>query len=97
VGGAAEEADPLSFTHPAGCIFRRHLAQRRHLYATAVTPGDLRTALAVLADESKLTCLYLVGTVEARLDALEKKARQLRSEKKGTQADAIQKPEADTT
>src|SRR4051812_22535416 len=31
-------------------LLRRHLAQRRNLYARAVSAGDIRTALAVLAD-----------------------------------------------
>src|SRR5262245_731680 len=39
-------------------LFRRHLAQRRHLYARAVTSGDLRTALACTQDEAKLLGLY---------------------------------------
>jgi hypothetical protein len=37
---------------------RRHLAQRRNLYARAVTTGELRTALAVLVDEAHLLGLY---------------------------------------
>jgi hypothetical protein len=39
-------------------LFRRHLAQRRHLYAKAVAAGDVRTALAILADEAELLGLY---------------------------------------
>jgi hypothetical protein len=39
-------------------LLRRHLAQRRNLYAKAVSQGDIRTALAVLADEGKLLGLY---------------------------------------
>lgn len=41
-----------------GKLFRRHLAQRRHLYAKAATTGDVRTALACLQDEAKLIGLY---------------------------------------
>ena len=37
---------------------RRHLAQRRALYARAVNTGDLSTALRVLADEATLLDLY---------------------------------------
>jgi hypothetical protein len=37
---------------------RRHLAQRRNLYARAVNKGDERTALSVLCDEAKLLDLY---------------------------------------
>ncbi len=39
-------------------LLRRHLAQRRNLYAKAVGAGDTRTALAVLADEAQLLGLY---------------------------------------
>jgi hypothetical protein len=39
-------------------VMRRHLARRRNLYAKAVNSGDLRTALAVLADEARLLKLY---------------------------------------
>jgi hypothetical protein len=39
-------------------LLRRHLAQRRNLYAKAVNAGDLRTALAVLGDEARLLDLY---------------------------------------
>src|SRR5262245_12864078 len=37
---------------------RRHLAQRRSLYARALNKGDERTALAVLADLAALEGLY---------------------------------------
>jgi len=39
-------------------LLRRHLAQRRNLYAKAVSQGDTRAALAVLSDEAKLLGLY---------------------------------------
>src|SRR5262245_10990160 len=39
-------------------LLRRHLAQRRNLYAKAVLAGDLRTALACLRDEAELRGLY---------------------------------------
>jgi hypothetical protein len=39
-------------------LLRRHLARRRNLYAKAVSAGDIRTALACLADEARLTGLY---------------------------------------
>jgi hypothetical protein len=44
---------------------RRHMAQRRNLYARAVQAGDLRTALAVLTDLAKLQGLYPADRVEA--------------------------------
>lgn len=39
-------------------LFRRHLAQRRNLYAKAVLAGDYRTALACAADEAEMLGLY---------------------------------------
>lgn len=39
-------------------LLRRHLAQRRNLYAKAISQGDVRAALAVLSDEAKLLGLY---------------------------------------
>jgi hypothetical protein len=39
-------------------LLRRHLAQRRNLYAKAVSQGDVRAALAVLRDEAELLRLY---------------------------------------
>jgi hypothetical protein len=39
-------------------LLRRHLAQRCNLYAKALNSGDIRTALAVLADEAALLALY---------------------------------------
>jgi hypothetical protein len=39
-------------------LLRRHLAQRRNLYAKAVLQGDVRTALAVLQDKAKMEGLY---------------------------------------
>jgi hypothetical protein len=53
-------------------LFRRHLAQRRNLYARAVTTGDLRTALACLQDEAKLTGLDYDDQIVRQLAALKK-------------------------
>ena len=39
-------------------LLNRHLAQRRRLYAAAVSQGDVRAALSVLADEANLLGLY---------------------------------------
>src|SRR5438094_8985432 len=39
-------------------LLRRHLAQRRSLYAKAVSAGDVRAALAGLRDEAELLALY---------------------------------------
>jgi hypothetical protein len=38
--------------------WRRHLAQRRHLYARAATSGDLGIALRCLQDEATMLGLY---------------------------------------
>jgi hypothetical protein len=37
---------------------RHHIAKRGNLYAKAVSQGDIRTALAILADEAALLGLY---------------------------------------
>jgi hypothetical protein len=37
---------------------RRHLAQRRNLYAKALAQGDIKAALSVLRDEAELLNLY---------------------------------------
>src|SRR5262249_11963027 len=39
-------------------LFRRHLAQRRNLYAKALSQGDVRAALSCLRDEAELQRLY---------------------------------------
>jgi hypothetical protein len=39
-------------------LLRRHLAQRRNLYARAVNAGDYRAALAAARDEAELLGLY---------------------------------------
>jgi hypothetical protein len=39
-------------------LLRRHLAQRRNLYAKAVSAGDYRAALAAARDEAELLGLY---------------------------------------
>jgi hypothetical protein len=39
-------------------LLRRHLAQRRNMYAKAISQGDIRTALAVARDEAELQGLY---------------------------------------
>ena len=39
-------------------IINRHLAQRRRIYAKAVSGGDYRVALSILQDEAELMGLY---------------------------------------
>jgi hypothetical protein len=43
-------------------LLRRHLAQRRNLYAKAVSQGDIRAALACARDEAQLQGLYEPAT-----------------------------------
>jgi hypothetical protein len=59
-------------------VLRRHLAQRRALYARALNKGDERTALAVLRDLAELQGLY--GDETAR--QLEELRRELADLKK---------------
>jgi hypothetical protein len=47
-------------------LLRRHLAQRRNLYARAVNKGDERTALAVLRDLAELQGLYPPAKLKAQ-------------------------------
>jgi hypothetical protein len=62
-------------------LLRRHLAQRRNLYAKAVSQGDLRTALAVARDEAELQALYPDKDAEAtkRIASLEKELHEIRN------------------
>jgi hypothetical protein len=58
-----QRADQLlaeTFRNEAGRkkMRRRHLAQRRNLYAKAVSQGDIRAALSCLDSEAKLLDLY---------------------------------------
>lgn len=48
-------------------LLRRHMAQRRNLYAKAVLAGDVRSALACLRDEAELLGLYPPKRVRAEV------------------------------
>ena len=52
-------------------LFRRHLAQRRNLYAKAVSQGDIRAALACLDSEAKL-CGLFEDEIMRMIDRMEK-------------------------
>jgi hypothetical protein len=54
----ADEAIVQSCDNSRKRLRRRHLAQRRNLYAKALLAGDTRTALACVEDEAKLLGLY---------------------------------------
>jgi hypothetical protein len=56
-----EQADALiaaSCRQSRKARLRRHMAQRRSLYARAVQAGDVRAALAVLSDLARMENLY---------------------------------------
>jgi hypothetical protein len=55
---AADELVERTFEPDRQKVFRRHILQRRALYARALQDGDYRTALAVLRDEAELHGLY---------------------------------------
>jgi hypothetical protein len=57
-------------------LFRNHLARGRHLYAKAVSQGDIRAALACLRDEAELLGLYDLETL-AQLADLRKRIEAL--------------------
>jgi hypothetical protein len=56
----ADERIAESFRNERGRkrLLRRHLAQRRNLYAKAVSQGDIRAALACLDSQAKLAGLF---------------------------------------
>jgi hypothetical protein len=56
--GMADELVKASCLSSRKKLLRRHLAQRRNLFAKAVSAGDYRTALAVAKDEAELQGLY---------------------------------------
>jgi hypothetical protein len=60
-------------------LLRRHLAQRRNLYAKAVSQGDIRAALAVLDSEAKLTGLF-DDEVMRLIDQLQKQIAELKAQ-----------------
>jgi len=64
-------------------LLRRHLAQRRTLYARAVEAGDWRAALSVLKDEADLQGLYGIE-LNDRIAALETGIEALRGTRNGT-------------
>jgi hypothetical protein len=54
-------------------LMRRHLAQRRSLYAKACLQGDVKAALAVLRDEAALLALYPPADAELAAQVAELK------------------------
>jgi hypothetical protein len=54
----ADEQMEQHFEEGRARLFRRHVLQRRRLYAMALQDGDKRTALAILKDEGDLLGLY---------------------------------------
>jgi hypothetical protein len=58
-------------------LLRRHLAQRRNLYAKALAQGDVRAALACLDSEAKLTGLF-EDELTRTIDQLQRQIAELR-------------------
>lgn len=69
-------------------LLRRHLAQRRRLYARAVNVGDVRAALAALRDEAELLDLYPKPEDELRKE-VESLKRELAELTKNHDGDSI--------
>jgi hypothetical protein len=63
----ADAAVEASHVRSRRKLMRRHLAQRRNLYAKAVLAGDIRSALACLRDEAELLGLYPPKRVKAEV------------------------------
>jgi hypothetical protein len=51
-------------------LLRRHLAQRRNLYAKAVSQGDIRAALAAVEAEARLQGLFDIPSRPAKLEPI---------------------------
>jgi hypothetical protein len=51
-------------------LLRRHLAQRRNLYAKAVSAGDIRVALAAAESEARLQGLFDIPARTAKLEPI---------------------------
>ena len=64
---------------------RVHLARRKSLYARAVAAGDIRAALAVLADLAKMQGLYPSedDMLKRKAEALRKQLAELKEAKNG--------------
>jgi hypothetical protein len=58
-------------------LLRRHLAQRRSLYALAVRQADVRAALACIRDEAELQGLYEIDLVR-KLEGLKREIEKLK-------------------
>ncbi|HEX5269363.1 MAG TPA: hypothetical protein VFW33_02695 [Gemmataceae bacterium] len=65
-------------------LVRRHVAERRNLYAKAVEQGDIRAALACKRDEAELLSLYPSpdDEMKRRAEALEKQLAELKEAKR---------------
>lgn len=61
-------------------VLRRHLAQRRNLYAKAVSQGDIRAALSCLDSEAKMLGLF-EDEVHRQLAELRQQVESLRKGK----------------
>jgi len=59
-------------------LLRRHLAQRRNLYAKAVSQGDIRAALACLDSEAKMIGLFDDEIVQ-QIETLRKQLEEIKT------------------
>jgi hypothetical protein len=59
-------------------LLRRHLAQRRSLFAKAVSQGDVRTALACLDSEAKLRGLFELDFAR-QLEEMQKQLEEIKA------------------
>jgi hypothetical protein len=63
-------------------LLRRHLAQRRNLYAKAVSQGDVRAALACIDSEAKMLGLYELDFAE-QLEQLRQQLEEIKRDGTG--------------
>jgi hypothetical protein len=63
-------------------LLRRHLAQRRNLFAKCVNMGDMRAALACLQDEARLVNLY-DDEVTRQIEELKKQLAEIKAHANG--------------
>jgi hypothetical protein len=77
-------------------LLRRHLAQRRNLYAKAVLQGDVKAALAVLRDEAQLLDLYpsAEAKLAAEVEALKKMLAEVEAKARGGKPDGDRSAES---
>jgi hypothetical protein len=66
-------------------LLRRHLAQRRNLFAKSVSQGDMRAALACLDSEAKL-CGLFDDEINRMLEQLQKEIAEIKAATNGNRS-----------